>query len=194
MIGKNNFSKMPNFADKLDDFLVRYLAYFNYRNYVKEMNLKGNEKILEVGCGGGNLSRFLVEKLSLGELVCVDSSKYWIDKAKNRLRNFGNIEFKVENVLDFKRKNYFDVVVVHYVLHDISREQRKSLIKVLNNSLKDSGEVYIREPAREKHGISPEEIKELMLSKGFLEKFSIETYSLPLRGKIYKGVFRKYPD
>ena len=78
---------MPSFADKLDDLLVRNIAYFNYKSYVKRLALKGNEKVLEIGCGGGNLSRFLAKRLPFGKLVCIDNSKYWIDKAKKRLRN-----------------------------------------------------------------------------------------------------------
>ena len=76
---------MPSFAERLDDYFVRYLAYFNYKNYVSRINLQENEKVLEVGCGGGNLSRFLAEKLPQGKLVCIDISEYWIDKSKKRL-------------------------------------------------------------------------------------------------------------
>ncbi|MBU1199774.1 MAG: class I SAM-dependent methyltransferase [Nanoarchaeota archaeon] len=179
---------MPNFAEKLDDYFIRNLAYFNYRKYVDEMNLQGDERILEIGCGGGNLSRFLAKELSLGELVCIDSSKYWVDKASNRLRN---IEFRVEDVLDFKGKNYYDVIVIHYVLHDIV--EKENVVDILRNSLKKEGLVHIREPTRKKHGIDSENIRLLMIKKGFLEKKSREDYSFPIKGKVYEGIFKKVP-
>ena len=50
---------MPSFAEKLDDYFVKFLVYFNYKSYANRLNLQGNEQVLEVGCGGGNLSSFM---------------------------------------------------------------------------------------------------------------------------------------
>lgn len=184
-------SKMPSFSEILDDLLVKYLAYFNYKNYTKGIDLRGNEKLLEIGCGGGNLSRFLAERLPLGKVVCIDSSKYWIEKAKDRLKKFRNVEFRLGDVLDFKRENYFDVVVAHYVLHDITKKERKKAVEILSRSLKPKGLIYIREPIRKSHGMPSEEIKSLMLKRGFSEENSKEGYSFPLRGKVCAGIFTK---
>lgn len=180
---------MPSFLEKLDDSLARYLAYSNYKNYVSQINLNGKEKVLEVGCGGGNLSRFLAEKLPFGELVCIDNSNYWIDKAGRRLRNFKNIELVREEVLDFERKNYFDVIAVHYVLHDIFEKEK--VVRILKDNLNEGGKVYLREPTRKSHGMAFEEIEELMNGEGFLKEKSKEGYSFPIRGRVYEGVFGK---
>ena len=179
---------MPSFAERLDDYFVRYLAYFNYKNYVSRINLQENEKVLEVGCGGGNLSRFLAEKLPLGELICIDISEYWINKARKRLGNYENIDFRHGDFLDFNKNNYFDAIVVHYVLHDI--EERKKAIDIMVRSLKDKGRIFIREPIRKNHGMSSEEIKSLMSKNGFSEQSFKEGYSFPIRGKVYEGVFQ----
>lgn len=180
---------MPSFAEKCDDYLIRYLAYFNYNNYVERISLHGNERVLEVGCGGGNLSRFLAGRLPQGKLICIDNSDYWLQKAKDRLKKFGNISFELENILDFNEGYQFDIVMVHYVLHDIL--EREKAIDILNKSLKSNGRIYIREPTRKNHGMSSKEVEKLMFLAG-LEKFSSkEGYSFPLRGKIYEGVFRK---
>lgn len=182
---------MPTVAERLDDFLIRYLAYFNYHDYVERIHLHGNERVLEVGCGGGNLSRFLSERLPSGKLVGIDNSDYWLKKAKGRFKKFGNISFELENILDLNEEYQFDVVIVHYVLHDIQKEGREKAINILRTNLKDNGLIYIREPARNSHGIPFEEIRSLMIKKDFFEEKSKEGYSFPLRGKIYEGVFRK---
>ncbi len=182
---------MPSFAEKLDDYLVRYLAYFNYKNYANRLNLRGNEKILEVGCGGGNLSRFLAEKIPSGKLICIDNSEYWINKARRRLRDFGNIEFKINDILDFVEEHYFDVAIVHYVLHDII--EREKIICILNKCLNSRGRIYIREPTRKNHGMSSTEIEKLMFSTGLEKLSSKEGHSFPIRGKSYEGVFIKVP-
>jgi len=183
---------MPPFSEKLDDFLVRNLAYFNYRNYARRIDLQGNEKVLEVGCGGGNLSRFLAKRVE--ELVCIDNSNYWIKKSEERLKKFKNIKFEISDILDFDKKNYlnyFDVVVVNYVLHDIASEKREKAAENLSKSIKDSGKICIREPTRQSHGIFSNELRNLMLKKGFSEKISNERYYFPLKGKIYEGIFYK---
>lgn len=182
---------MSNFAERLDDFLVKNLAYFNYRNYAKELNLQGNERVLEVGCREGNLSRFLAEGLPYEELICIDNSRCWIEKSKSRLEKTKNIVFKLCNVLDLKTKDYFDIIAIHYVLHDITKEEIGKAINILSGSLKENGKIFIKEPTREGHGIPSNEIRRLMSSEKFLEITSKESYFFPLRGRIYIGAFQK---
>ncbi len=179
---------MANFSEKLDDFLIRNFAYFNYKNYVRELNLQGNEKVLEVGSGGGNLSRFLAEKVR--ELICIDKSSYWIEKSKKRLKGFKNIKFEISDLLDFNKEDYFNVAIIHYVLHDINKKNRLKTIKILKDKLEKNGKIYIREPTRKNHGMPAKEIEDLMLSSGLKKIFSREIYSLPLRAH-YMGGFEK---
>src|SRR3989344_4636127 len=121
----------PSFAERLDDFLVKYLAYFNYENYVDGMNIGYNNNVLEVGCGGGNLSRFLAQKNPNGKLYCVDVSPYWISKARQRLSEFDNVSFFQGEIKDFKDEDRFDVAVIHYVLHDIPFSERSESLSVV---------------------------------------------------------------
>ena len=179
---------MLNFSERLDDILTRYLAYFNYRTYSNEMNLQGNEKVLEVGCGGGNLSRVIAKRLSLGELVCIDSSEYWIEKAKDRLRRFKNIKFRTLDIMNFTEINLFDVIIIHYVLHDISENGKA--VAVLRKSLKKDGIIFIREPTRKSHGMSSGEIRKIFRKQNFYEIKSKEGKSFPLRGDVYEGIFK----
>ena len=189
MIIKNLLPKWINFLEKLDNYLVKYLAYSNYKKYSNCLEFKENEKVLEVGCGIGNLSRFLIQEISSGKLTCIDVSKYSINKNKRSLKKFKNIEFVVEDILRFKRENYFDIAVVHYILHDIP--QKEKVIEVLRNCLKENGRVYLREPTRKNHGISSKEIKKLMGEGGFSKIKSKEDYSFPLKGRVFEGVFIK---
>lgn len=168
---------------------MKYLAYSNYKKYSNCLEFKENEKVLEVGCGIGNLSRFLIQEISSGKLTCIDVSKYSINKNKRSLKKFKNIEFVVEDILRFKRENYFDIAVVHYILHDIP--QKEKVIEVLRNCLKENGRIYLREPTRKNHGISSKEIKKLMGEGGFSKIKSKEDYSFPLKGRVFEGVFIK---
>jgi len=180
-------SKIHSFSERLDNFLVRYLAYFNYQSYVNRLNLKGNESILEVGCGSGNLTRFLIRKLPLGKLVCIDSNFYLINKVRRRLKSFKNIKFILRDIADYKNNTKFDIIIFHYVLHDIIKKEK--VIVVLKNYLNKEGKIYIREPTRKEHGLDFREIRGLMLKNGFYEKESKIYSCFPLRSEIYEGVF-----
>ncbi len=178
-----------SFLEKLDNYLVKYLAYSNYRNYSNCLGLKENNKVLEIGSGIGNLSRFLIQKIPKGKLTCIDFSKENITKARKNLRKFKNIEFIVGDILNFEKKNYFDSIIINYVLHDIY--QKEKAVKIIKNFLKPKGMVYIREPTRKNHGISQDEIKTLMQKENFSEITSKEGSSFPLKGEIFEGVFIK---
>lgn len=180
----------PTYGEKLDDLLVRYIASFNYRNYVNEMNLKDNDKVFEIGSGGGNLSRILALKIPNGKLTCVDHSEYWMDKSKLRLSEFDNVDFFEGDIRDFHEDKYFDVAVIHYVLHDIPKSEREETLSHVRDLLKNKGRLYIKEPTRKSHGMSSLEIKSLMNKIGMKEVDSKDSFSLLLR-QIYTGVYEK---
>jgi ubiquinone/menaquinone biosynthesis C-methylase UbiE len=184
--------EIPNLLEKIDDFLVRYFLFSNYGKYVKDIKLKGKERILEVGCGGGNLSRFIVKQLFKGEkLVCIDISSFWLGIAKKRIKKYRNVKFKLEDITNSKLKNsYFDIVVIHYVLHDIPKNKREYVIKIIRRKLKKKGKIYIREPTRKNHGVPFKEIDNLMASNKLKKIYSKNFYHILLR-QVYEAVFIK---
>ena len=50
-----------------------------YRNFVDSIELKGDEKVLDFGCGPGAASKFiaLILKKGNGKLTCFDISEKW---------------------------------------------------------------------------------------------------------------------
>ncbi len=183
--------KKPKLADRLDDILVTIFAGFVYKPYIDSLKLKGDEKILELGGGSGNLSKFVISKLSnKGSLTCIDNSTYWLSKAKAKLGGYKNIEFKLGDISKLNLKFCYDVAIIHYVLHDINQNIRLRTIKTLKTKLKKNGKIYIKEPTRKNHGMPAKEIENLMLSSGLKKISSKEIYSLPLRSH-YVGIFEK---
>jgi len=176
--------------EKIDEILVRFLAKSNYKKYTNSLNLKGNEKILELGCGTGNLSRFIAKKLSKdGSLTCIDTSNYQLSKARKKLNKYKNIKFQ-KNITN--PKETYDIIILHYILHDIKKNHRQKTIKILKTKLKNNGIIYIREPTRKNHGMPAKEIENLISSSKLKKISSKEIYSLPLRSH-YTGTFKKSP-
>ncbi|MDP3181072.1 MAG: class I SAM-dependent methyltransferase, partial [Bacteroidota bacterium] len=86
----------PSFARIIEEELIDYRirSRFYHPSYVKRLGLSGTERVLEFGSGGGCMSRALARTLiPEGSLSCVEISAYWIEKARQRLKVFTNIEY-----------------------------------------------------------------------------------------------------
>ena len=183
---KNRFQN-PSLLFKIEDCLTYKFGSERYKKFIKGIRLKGEEKVIEFGSGGGSLTSYLVKKIPKGKITCVDISDYFLKKAKKRLKEYKNIEFKKN--LSSLRKNNYDVTIVHFVLHDIEEKQKEKIIKDLSSKLKKRGYLYIKEPISKSHGMPSEEIEKLMKKAKLKKIFSKEEKSKG--SKTYFGVFAK---
>lgn len=150
-----------------------------YNPYFKTFGLKGNERVLDFGCGGGAGSRCLANLLSKdGHLTCVDVSRHWIAKARKRLGKYSNVECKAGDIreLDISDSS-FDVISAIHVIHDIAPQERQDIVKALSRKLKEGGLLFIREPTKKSHGMPVEEIRALLSDAGLKEIKHKETKS-----------------
>jgi SAM-dependent methyltransferase len=172
--------------DKLKNFLGGPLLY---NPYIKSFGIKGNERILDFGCGGGISSRCIAKKLTKGGfLTCVDTSKFWMKKAKKRLRKYNNVELRTGDIreLDIPDSSY-DIVSIVHVIHDIGPELRQATVNSLAAKPKEGGRLFIVEPTKKSHGMPPQEIWTLMNNAGLVETNS------SIKKSSYAGEFTK-PD
>lgn len=158
-----------------------------YHPYFKTFGLKGNEKVLDFGCGGGVGSRILLKFLNQqGHLTCVDMSDFWIAKARKRLKRYGNVEFRVGDIRELDiPDSTFDVILVIKVIHHIPPAERRDTVKALSRKLKEDGAIFVREPTKKSHGTPIEEILALFSEAGLKE-----TERKELESK-YLGKFQK---
>jgi len=164
-----------------------------YSRFVGSFGLKGDEMVLDFGCGPGSTSKFIAQILEKGggKLTCFDISKTWIERARKRLSKFSNVEYYAQDIRKWDEKNnYFNAVVIHSMLHDIDKSERQEVAGTLAEKMKAGAKLFIREPTKECHGMRPEEIRELM-SKNGIEETDSKTTKKFMMGVIYTGVFRK---
>jgi len=145
---------------------------FFFTPYYKTFKLKGNENVLDFGCGGGAGSRCLAGMLNKGGyLTCIDTSKYWVNKARKRLAKCSNAECQTGDISNLNiPDSSFDIISAIYVIHEIAPEDRQATLNALSRSLKDKGTIFIRELSEKSHGISADELRALALSAGLHEK------------------------
>ena len=178
----------PSSLFVLEDVLKGFLGgRLLYGPYVKTFGLRGDEKVLDFGCGGGAGSRCLASFLNKdGHLTCVDMSAFWIEKARKRLKKYPNVECRAGDIraLDIADSS-FDVISVFHVIHDIAPAERQGAVDVLSRKMKAGGRLFIREPIKASHGMPADEIRALMSNAGLKEAEHRQTKSE------YSGRFEK---
>lgn len=179
-----NPSLMFRFEDKLKSVLGGPL---HFNSFIKSFELKGDEKVLDFGCGGGTGSKCLIKFLNNnGHLTCVDTSKYWIKKAKNRLEKYPNVDCMQGDIRELNiPDSSIDVIFINYVIHDIVVSERQDTIKALSRKLNKNGRMFLREPIKDSHGIPVKDLIQLLSNAGLKEADSRKSKSE------FKGEFHR---
>jgi len=168
--------------------MARTVGHREYRKFVDSMGLWGGESVMDFGSGPGVIAGMIAERLAQdgGRVTCVDISKTWIEVAKRRLGKYSNIVYMLGDIRTMPiPKETFDVIGVHYVLHDVDAEIRPGVVAALARALKPDGRVLIDEPARSNHSMPQEEVRRLLGEVGLIEVHSKKTWLF------YLGEFRK---
>ena len=72
---------------------------------------KGNEIVLDAGCGSGRLTKILSIKVPQGKVIAVDSDLAMIRLVKENLAKFWNIEFIKMSTSQLELADKVDVVI-----------------------------------------------------------------------------------
>jgi trans-aconitate 2-methyltransferase len=94
---------------------------------IAELGLRGDERVLDLGCGDGALTAQIADLLPNGEVIGIDASHGMIDAARQNQRK--NLRFIIMDIGDLTFNAEFDVVFSNATLHWV-REHGKLLQKV----------------------------------------------------------------
>jgi trans-aconitate methyltransferase len=103
---------------------------------IQELELKGHERILDLGCGDGALTAELAEYVPDGYVLGIDASESMIATARKYYTG-SNLQFERQdiNAVDFESE--FDVVFSNATLHWI--KDHKRLLRKVFECLRDRG-------------------------------------------------------
>ena len=91
---------------------------------IERLNLKGNEIVLDAGCGSGRLTKIISTKLPKGKVFAVDLDSSMIKLANERLGKISNVKFIQSNICDIELQDKIDVIFSNAVLHWISNHRK----------------------------------------------------------------------
>jgi trans-aconitate 2-methyltransferase len=105
------------------------------REVLDRLDLNGDERVLDAGCGTGRVTAALLERLPRGEVVAVDGSPAMGQRARERLGD--EIELRVADLLELELDRPVDAVLSTATVHWIADHER--LFGCLRDVLKPGG-------------------------------------------------------
>jgi trans-aconitate 2-methyltransferase len=107
------------------------------RAVIDRLGLRGDETVLDAGCGSGRVTRLLLERLPDGRVIGVDASVSMIEKARQALPE--RTEFIVSDLLDLELEEAADAVFSNATIHWILDHRR--LFARLHAALRPGGAI-----------------------------------------------------
>lgn len=102
---------------------------------LERLDLRGDETVLDAGCGSGRVSAELLKRLPRGRLIAVDGSEAMIAKARERLGE--GVEYVVADLAELTPAEPVDLVFSTATFHWITDHDR--LFGHLHQALKPGG-------------------------------------------------------
>jgi trans-aconitate 2-methyltransferase len=107
------------------------------RDVVERLDLRGDERVLDAGCGTGRVTEMLLERLPHGQVVAVDGSQAMVDRARQR---FGDrVHAFRSDLLELEVDEPVDAILSTATFHWIADHDR--LFARLHAALKPGGEL-----------------------------------------------------
>ena len=139
------------------------------QNFILDIPEEG--KILDFGCGTGWATSYFCSKSYF--VTAMDASKGMLDE----IPKDDNIDIVCGDFLSLSQKNFFDAVWACFSLQHAPRNEIRTILSLINRSLKLNGKLYIgihegEKTIRDSLGryycyYMENEIKDLLLKEGF---------------------------
>lgn len=143
---KNIFHAFENISDsynKMNDITSLGMHRIWKLRVAVEISRRGNNKILDLCCGTGDMSFLLSRMNSKAEIVGIDFSKKMLETANKKKRNirYDNIEFIEGNVrhIEFE-DDTFDSVIISFGIKNVTDYEQ--VFREMERVVKPGGTIY----------------------------------------------------
>ncbi|MFD0964997.1 class I SAM-dependent DNA methyltransferase [Pseudofulvibacter geojedonensis] len=130
-----------NCAKEYEAKLMNIEQYHSGFNLFCENINNHNASLLEVGCGPGNVTKYILDRRPNYNILGIDIAKNMITLAKN---NNPSADFKIMNALDIDKLNQkFNGIISAFCFPYLSKEEVFTFIKKCSALLLPNGLLYI---------------------------------------------------
>lgn len=122
--------------------LVQVFYGKQFRKIAKLINLKPKEKLLDVGCGDGNLLKILQGEYPKNKLTGLDIDSKILKIARKKLPK--NIELIKSSAAKLPFPDHsVDVVTSTFMIHHLETQDKEKMIREIFRILKPNGRFYL---------------------------------------------------
>ncbi len=141
---KNHFEDE---AKEFDSLILKLIPYYNEMitslSLAIPFNTQEKIKVLDLGCGTGNVSKIIKERFPQSKITCIDLAEKMIEMARTKLSHYDNIEYKIGNFSKLHFSNDYDVIVSSLAIHHLKTDdEKKYLYSKIFNALGKGGVFY----------------------------------------------------
>jgi SAM-dependent methyltransferase len=167
MFRESRYTYEPTKAELRQYNVVSFLLLPHYRKYVRNLPIKETDHVLDYCTGPGILARELAKRLPKGSLHVADVSETWLRITVKRLAGYDRLySHRLVTLGELIGGGGLDKVVCHFVLHEFPRRYQKRAVHQLANNLRIGGELFIREPVSEHHGVGADWLTQVLTDSG----------------------------
>jgi len=111
---------------------------------LKTVRFKGDERILDIGCGDGKITAYIARTLPKSTVLGIDASQDMVSFASGKYTQdeYPNLSFQCADARRLGFTENFDVVVSFSCLHWI--KEHDLVLKGIKDCLKTSGKAYLQ--------------------------------------------------
>ncbi len=138
---KETFDTWNKVASLYQDKFMDLDLYNDTYNFICNSIAKENAKVLEIGCGPGNITKYLLSKRPDFDIYGIDIAPNMIELAK---RNNPSASFAVMDCRQIDEiKTKYDGIVCGFCLPYLSQTDSQKIITDCYNLLNENGLIYI---------------------------------------------------
>ena len=117
---QNVFDQVYNQYDLMNDFMSFGIHRIWKKNMLNMMNPSSKQKLIDVACGTGDIAKLFLENVGKkSEITCVDPNNGMINKGKEKLREFPNLNWIIAPAEKLPIKNNsFDFYTISFGLRN----------------------------------------------------------------------------
>ena len=122
------FDKVYDKYDLMNDFMSLGIHRLWKKSMLNTMNPSINQNLIDVACGTGDIAKLFLKNVNqLSKITCVDPSKGMINKGKEKLKNYKNLNWIIAPAEKLPVKdNLFDFYTISFGLRN-TKNLKKSL-------------------------------------------------------------------